>query len=97
VRSRTLRAAAAPDGSQVAFSSREQVLQDVYVTGIEGGVPRRLTREPTGSRAVGWSSDGAVARRLEALPWRPDHAHLAGEPELAGSRTARSGAYAGCS
>ena len=47
-----------PDGSQVAFSSREQALQDVYVTGIEGGVPRRLTWEPTGSRAVGWSSDG---------------------------------------
>ena len=47
-----------PDGTRVAFSRREQGLLDVYVTGIEGGVPRRLTWEPMGSRAVGWSSDG---------------------------------------
>jgi tricorn protease len=47
-----------PDGSQLAYSSREHGLTDVYVIGIEGGVPRRLTWEPTGNLVTGWSPDG---------------------------------------
>jgi tricorn protease len=47
-----------PDGSQLAYSSREHRLTDVYVVGVEGGVPRRLTWEPTGSQVTGWSPDG---------------------------------------
>ena len=47
-----------PDGSQIAYSARERGLTDVYVVGSEGGVPRRLTWEPTGSEAAGWTADG---------------------------------------
>jgi tricorn protease len=47
-----------PDGTQIAYSSKDHGLTDVYVTGVDGGVPRRLTWEPTGSHAVGWSADG---------------------------------------
>ena len=47
-----------PDGSRVAYSTREHGLTDVYVVSAEGGVPRRLTWEPTGNSAVGWSADG---------------------------------------
>jgi tricorn protease len=47
-----------PDGSQIAYSTRERGLTDVYVINSEGGVPRRLTWEPTGNLAVGWTPDG---------------------------------------
>jgi tricorn protease len=47
-----------PDGSQLAYSIREHGLTDVYVAASDGGVPRRLTWEPTGSSAVGWTQDG---------------------------------------
>ena len=47
-----------PDDSQIAYSSREHGLTDVYVIGSDGGVPRRLTWEPTGNQATGWSADG---------------------------------------
>jgi tricorn protease len=47
-----------PDGTQLAYSSSAHGLTDVYVSGADGGVPRRLTWEPTGSHAVGWSADG---------------------------------------
>src|SRR5450631_3861851 len=47
-----------PDGSRIAYSTREHELNDVYVVSAEGGVPRRLTWEPTGNGAVGWTSDG---------------------------------------
>src|ERR1700760_2394515 len=47
-----------PDGTRIAYSTREHGLNDVYVVSAEGGVPRRLTWEPTGNSAVGWTSDG---------------------------------------
>ena len=47
-----------PDGSQVAYSARERGTMDVYVVGSDGGVPRRLTWEPTGSLVTGWTPDG---------------------------------------
>jgi tricorn protease len=47
-----------PDGSQVAYSARERGNFDVYVVGSDGGVPRRLTWEPTGSLVTGWTPDG---------------------------------------
>jgi len=47
-----------PDGSQIAYSTRDHALTDVYVISVDGGVPRRLTWEPTGSLATGWSPDG---------------------------------------
>ena len=47
-----------PDGTRIAYSTRDHELNDVYVVSAEGGVPRRLTWEPTGNSAVGWTSDG---------------------------------------
>jgi tricorn protease len=47
-----------PDGSQIAYSTREGGLADVYVISSDGGVPKRLTWEPTGSVVTGWTADG---------------------------------------
>ena len=47
-----------PDHTQIAYSTRARGLMDVYVMSAQGGVPRRLTWEPTGSRAAGWTADG---------------------------------------
>jgi tricorn protease len=47
-----------PDHTQIAYSTQEHGLFDVYVMNAEGGVPRRLTWEPTGSRVAGWTPDG---------------------------------------
>jgi tricorn protease len=47
-----------PDGSQVAYSALEHGTTDVYVVSSDGGVPRRLTWEPTGSLVTGWTADG---------------------------------------
>ena len=47
-----------PDHAQIAYSSRVHGLTDVYVVSAAGGVPRRLTWEPTGSRVAGWTPDG---------------------------------------
>src|ERR1700689_162188 len=46
------------DGSQVEYSARERGTTDVYVVSSDGGVPRRLTWEPTGSLVTGWTPDG---------------------------------------
>jgi tricorn protease len=47
-----------PDGKQIAYSTLENGVTDVYVVGAEGGVPRQLTWDPEGSFAVGWTPDG---------------------------------------
>lgn len=47
-----------PDHTQIAYSTGARGLMDVYVVSAEGGVPRRLTWEPTGNRAAGWTPDG---------------------------------------
>jgi tricorn protease len=47
-----------PDGTQIAYSTRQHGLVDVYVVNADGGVPRRLTWEPTGNYAAGWTPDG---------------------------------------
>ena len=47
-----------PDHTQIAYSSGMHGLTDVYVVSADGGVPRRLTWEPTGSRVAGWTPDG---------------------------------------
>ena len=47
-----------PDGSLIAYSTLDGGLRDVYVVNADGGVPRRLTWEPTGNLAAGWSADG---------------------------------------
>jgi tricorn protease len=47
-----------PNGTQIAYSTSEHGLTDVYVVNADGGVPRRLTWEPTGNYAGGWTADG---------------------------------------
>jgi tricorn protease len=47
-----------PDHTQIAYSTRARGLKDVYVISAEGGIPRRLTWEPTGCRVAGWTADG---------------------------------------
>jgi tricorn protease len=46
------------DHTQIAYSTRSHGLTDVYVVDAGGGVPRRLTWEPTGNVAAGWTPDG---------------------------------------
>lgn len=47
-----------PDYTQIAYSTRAHGVTSVYVMSAVGGVPRRLTWEPTGSRVEGWTPDG---------------------------------------
>jgi tricorn protease len=46
-----------PDGTRVAYSTREKGLNEVYVVNADGGVPQRLTWNPMGNEVVGWSAD----------------------------------------
>ncbi|MGB6686259.1 MAG: PDZ domain-containing protein [Terracidiphilus sp.] len=47
-----------PDGSQIAYTAHLHGSYDVYVMASSGGIPRRITWHPDGSRVVGWSPDG---------------------------------------
>jgi tricorn protease len=47
-----------PDYTQIAYSTGRRSAASVHVVSANGGVPRRLTWEPTGSTVVGWSADG---------------------------------------
>jgi Tol biopolymer transport system component len=48
-----------PDGSQIAFVSREadSGFQDIYVVSASGGMPRRLTDDAATDIAPAWSAD----------------------------------------
>jgi tricorn protease len=65
-----------PDHTQIAYSTRSRGLMDVYVMNAEGGVPRRLTWEPTGCRAAGWTADG------KAVLFASQHASYSDFPRL---------------
>lgn len=50
-----------PDGSQVAFvwnAEREFGNLDLYMKGVAGGPPRRLTDDPNNEHSPAWSADG---------------------------------------
>jgi len=47
-----------PDGKSIAFTSNRTGDPSVYVVGIEGGDPTRLTYHPSGSFVRGWTNDG---------------------------------------
>ncbi|MGA3160955.1 MAG: PDZ domain-containing protein [Terracidiphilus sp.] len=47
-----------PDGAWIAYSAHLNGNTDAYIIPASGGVPRRITWHPTGSRVVGWSPDG---------------------------------------
>ncbi|MGH8137769.1 MAG: S41 family peptidase [Steroidobacteraceae bacterium] len=46
-----------PDHQRIAYSAKDHGLTDVYVINADGGVPRRLTWEPTGNHVAGWTPD----------------------------------------
>jgi len=54
-----------PDGSQIAFTAGYDGGRDVYVMPTRGGIPRRLTFDPSdpdqmpGAVVLGWTPDGA--------------------------------------
>ncbi len=50
-----------PDGTQIAFTASYEGLGGIYVMPIEGGEPKRLTFEPVGASAMGWTPDGKIA------------------------------------
>ncbi|MGZ7268981.1 hypothetical protein ACXWOZ_09410, partial [Streptococcus pyogenes] len=47
-----------PDGRRIAFSASYDGNTDVYVIGLDGGDPKRLTWHPTPDVVSGWSPDG---------------------------------------
>ena len=48
-----------PDGRLLAFTAHYDGGTDVYVMDAGGGMPRRLTWDPTGATVLGWTPDGA--------------------------------------
>lgn len=57
-----------PDGTRIAYSARVSGAMDVFVIEAGGGVPKRLTWNPAGNRAAGWSPDGILRRRGPSRP-----------------------------
>jgi len=47
-----------PDGRLIAYVQHEQDRGDVFVLGIEGGTPRRVTSSGTATSTPAWSPDG---------------------------------------
>jgi len=47
-----------PDGAQIAYTAHLQNGYDAYIIPSAGGIPRRVTWHPAGSRVVGWTPDG---------------------------------------
>jgi len=47
-----------PDGKRIAFDARMDRGSDVYVIDLEGGVPRRLSDDPSDNSIPSWSRDG---------------------------------------
>ena len=53
-------ASISPDGSQIAFVSDYEGVDEVYVMPISGGVPKRLTYKNSGTILQGWVSDEEI-------------------------------------
>jgi Tol biopolymer transport system component len=48
-----------PDGQSIALTVAQKGLkEDIYVIGINGGVPRRMTTDPAEDKWPNWSNDG---------------------------------------
>jgi Tol biopolymer transport system component len=68
-----LEAAVSPDGSQLAFLRNAGTLGgDIYVTSVEGGAVRRITRDKRDIMGFCWKSDGSgfiiSSRRGDGVP-----------------------------
>ncbi|MBV8114141.1 MAG: PD40 domain-containing protein [Silvibacterium sp.] len=89
-----------PDGTQIAYSTRKNALTEVYVVSADGGVPRRLTWDPTAKIAVGWTPDGKdvlfLSDHLSTGPFPRlfrVHADGTGSPEVFPLPTAALGSF----
>jgi tricorn protease len=47
-----------PDGSMIAYAARPHGIATVFVIPASGGIPRRITWQPTDSFVGGWTPDG---------------------------------------
>jgi len=47
-----------PDGKQIAFSSRRNGSYDVFLTSVDGGVPKQITFHSASEAVCDWSPDG---------------------------------------
>ena len=62
-----------PDGTKIAFTAQYDGGTDVYVTDVAGGMPRRLTWDPSGVVVLGWTPDGQrvlFRSRRDTAVWR---------------------------
>ncbi len=48
-----------PDGSRIAFASNEDGVLNIYVMGVGGGSPVKLTSGSGNNTEPSWSSDGS--------------------------------------
>ena len=57
----TARPHISPDGKWVAFTGTYDGSPNIYVVGIEGGEPRRVTYNNNTDQVLGWTPDGKIA------------------------------------
>ena len=60
-----------PDGNWIAFTSNRTGNTAVYVVSKEGGMPTRLTWEPSAATVRGWSPDGSTVLYASARGTAP--------------------------
>ncbi|HYN69662.1 MAG TPA: hypothetical protein VEX41_05585 [Candidatus Eisenbacteria bacterium] len=48
-----------PDGSRIAFTSNRSGNEEIWIVGVDGSEPNRLTDDPGGDWVPAWSPDGA--------------------------------------
>ncbi|HUX33102.1 MAG TPA: PDZ domain-containing protein [Gemmatimonadaceae bacterium] len=66
-----------PEGKWLAFTGEYGGNPDVYVVGVDGGTPRRLTWHPGADEVRGWTPDGKRVVFMSGRTGMPD-----GEPQL---------------
>ena len=49
-----------PDGTSVAFLGNYEGDRDIYVTPVDGGIPRRITHNPATEVPAEWHNDGRI-------------------------------------
>lgn len=75
-----------PDGSQIAFTSRDEGHSEAWVMDADGGEPSRLTFMGASTQVVGWSRDGK--RVIVSSDWQQPFRgvmHLHSVPRVGGA------------
>jgi len=49
-----------PDGKSIAFLGNYEGNRDIYVTPLDGGIPKRVTYHPSAETPADWMSDGRI-------------------------------------